>query len=101
MDEAFYTKDGPPILYGCSGASCYHDYLGAELSEDDVLKAVKEGRALLVWSHWQDVAELAVFSTMEEASAAYNHIKSVRYQPDQSWTSYTLVEDALHAGQGT
>lgn len=83
----------------------YRDNQGNALTRDEIAQAVKERRAVLVWSHgnWVNIARLAVYPTHDDAAIAYDKYETVGQcysMADETWTRWPNTADALKAAAG-
>lgn len=83
----------------------YCDNQGNAVTRDEIAQAVKERRAVLIWSHgnWVNRASLAVYPTHDEAALAYDQCETVGQcysMSDETWTRWPNLSDALKAAAG-
>lgn len=83
----------------------YYDSDGNELTVEQITIAVREERAVLLWSHgeWKNIASLKIYSTPKEAALeAERDTRGECYSmAEEVWCELaTSPDDALRAAKG-
>jgi hypothetical protein len=77
---------------------------GQEVTREEIVQAVKEGRAVLCWSHgnWVNTASLNIYEDADTASMESE--RDTRGQcysmADEVWCELAAEQDALKAARG-
>jgi hypothetical protein len=83
----------------------YYTADGNQVSKANILKAVSEHRAALVWAHgnWINIASLYIYETPEEAGIAYAKMETKGQcysMAEETWTEWPTADRAVKAATG-
>lgn len=83
----------------------YYTMAGDRVSPEEIRQAVRDGRAVIVWSHgnWYNSAGLRIYRTREGAELAETHFQTVGQcysMWDETWTERPTEQTALQAAAG-